>query len=73
MVGPWIDELAGSCDALRATGGPFGLDLAGVSFLDAAAVRFVRGLMREGVGIDGCSEFVREQLRGDHDDTTANL
>lgn len=71
MVGPWIDELSGVCDALRAAGERFDLEMSGVSFLSAEAVRFVRALNGEGVGVDGCSEFVREQLRGGVDDPAA--
>jgi ABC-type transporter Mla MlaB component len=40
------------------------LDLAGVTFVDAAGVALFRELVAEGALVTSCSPFIAEQLRG---------
>ncbi len=54
LVGPWVGELrrAAAEDGLRA------IDLAGVSFADAAGVAALRELRGRGMLLTGASDFV---------------
>ncbi len=63
VVGPWVDELRRSCDAVLATGVKLILDLSEVSFLDRDGVELVRSLTTRNVALQNCSRFVVEQLR----------
>ena len=61
ILGPWVDTVRDAC----ATRGrrPPRLDLAGVTYVDAAGLQLLRDLMAEGVEITACSSFVRELLQ----------
>jgi anti-anti-sigma regulatory factor len=60
ILGPWVDTVRDAC----ATQGrrPPRLDLAGVTYVDAAGVQLLRDLMAEGLEIAACSSFVGELL-----------
>jgi anti-anti-sigma regulatory factor len=62
LLEPWVEELLGAWAAARAQSGGLRLDLSGVSFVDAAGVRVLRGLLDQGVTIVACSSFVAELL-----------
>ena len=59
IVGPWVAALRAACTA---RGRPRRLDLAAVTYVDAAGVELLRELMAEGVAIAACSSFVAEML-----------
>ena len=61
VVGPWVDSVRAAC-AIRGRR-PGRLDLAAVSYVDAAGVELLLDLMAEGVEIAACSSFVRELLQ----------
>ena len=65
LLGPWVDELRNVCmqpvDRLEQVG----LDLAAVSFVNAAGAKLLRELIREGIIITQCSAFVAELLHAD--------
>jgi anti-anti-sigma regulatory factor len=63
LLGPWIDELHEACRLAGDNSVPVRLDLDGLSFVDAAGILAIRGLMRRGVVIATSSLFVRELLR----------
>src|SRR5262249_25226698 len=65
LVGPWVEELRQVCTELTEAAGPLCLDLSAVSFVDAAGVRLVRDLLREGMTLDACSGLVAELLNGE--------
>jgi hypothetical protein len=64
IVGPWVREIEASCSLALARGGRVALDLALVSFVDAAGLAVVRELSKRGVTIVRCSPFVAAQLKG---------
>ena len=62
---PWVGEVERECEAAESQAGVpdrVVLDLSAVTFLDAAGTERVRGLMRRGVRVAGCSRFVSELL-----------
>jgi ABC-type transporter Mla MlaB component len=61
LLKPWVAEV------LRSIGEPqdhpkLQLDLSNVSFVDAAGVELLEGLLARGAEIVACSSFVREML-----------
>jgi ABC-type transporter Mla MlaB component len=60
LLEPWVSELRQ--ESFAAGSGTIRLDLSAVSYLDAAGVEAVRGLLAQGATLDGCSSFVRELL-----------
>jgi anti-anti-sigma regulatory factor len=61
LIGPWVDELRRTCDALSHD--RLLLDLAGVSFVDRRGLDLLQSLCGRRVQLRHCSAFVREQLR----------
>jgi hypothetical protein len=61
IVGPWVDTLRAACTEQGRR--RLHLDLAAVTYVDAAGVELLRELMAEGVAIAACSNFVAELLR----------
>jgi hypothetical protein len=57
---PWVGSVRDAC-TIRGRQ-PRRLDLAAVTYVDAARVQLLRDLMAEGVEIAACSSFVRELL-----------
>lgn len=58
-----LDEFAGACREVLGGPRPLRLDLAGVTFMDDAAVTLVQAFAAQQVVIVGCSAFVAELLR----------
>ena len=63
IVGAWVGAVRDAC-AVRGRR-PRRLDLAAVTYVDAAGVQLLRDLMAEGVEIAACSSFVGELLNPD--------
>ena len=65
LLGPWVDELRNICmqplDRLEQVG----LDLAAVTFVNAAGAEMLRDLIRQGIIITQCSAFVAEFLHAE--------
>jgi hypothetical protein len=62
LLGPWVAELARSCDELSCSPGCLRLDLSAVSFVDGPGLRLLRGLLGRGVTLAECSGLVAELL-----------
>ena len=62
LLGPWVMELARSCDELLRTPGSLRLDLSAVTFVDGAGVALLRDLLGRGVTLAACSGLVAELL-----------
>ena len=65
LVGEWVGLLEAECRDLMGSNGAgrkILLDLGDVSYLDRQAVRVVRELIRESVGIIHCPPLVEELL-----------
>ena len=61
VVGPWVDSVRAACAIWGRR--PRRLDLAAVTYVDAAGVELLRNLMAEGVEIAACSSFLRALLQ----------
>ena len=59
LAGPWVAELKSQIDAVS---GPVALDLAGVSFMDAAGAELVEKARGQGAEIIAASHFVSLML-----------
>lgn len=63
LVGPWIDELSAACaQALADDDARLTLDLAGVGYVEPAAVILLRHLRGRDVELARCPPFVAVQL-----------
>jgi hypothetical protein len=62
LLGPWVDELRDVCTQPRDRAKQVGLDLAAVTFVNAAGAELLRELIRQGTIITQCSAFVAELL-----------
>ena len=65
LLGPWVDELRTVCmqplDRLEQVD----LDLAAVTFVNAAGAELLRELIRQGIIVTQCSAFVAELLHAE--------
>ena len=63
LVGPWVDELSTACTrALAEDDARLTLDLAGVGYVEPAAVQLLRRLRARRVELAQCPPFVAVQL-----------
>jgi anti-anti-sigma regulatory factor len=60
--GPWVGAVRDACTERGRRSGRLRLDLAAVTYVDAAGARLLRDLMGEGIVIAACSSFVGELL-----------
>ena len=65
LLGPWVDELRNACTQPLARLEQVGLDLAAVTFVNAAGAELLRELIRRGIVITRCSAFVAELLHAE--------
>ena len=63
LLGPWVPVVRDACRARGRRSGRLLLDLAAVTYADAAGAELLRELVAEGVEIAVCSGFVGELLR----------
>jgi hypothetical protein len=63
ILGPWVGTVRDACTNRGRLSARPRLDLAAVTYVDAAGVELLRDLMAEGVEIAACSSFVRELLQ----------
>jgi anti-anti-sigma regulatory factor len=62
ILGPWVSSIRDDCAPQGHRSEPLCLDLAAVTYADAAGVQLLRDLLCEGVEIAACSSFVAELL-----------
>jgi anti-anti-sigma regulatory factor len=65
IVGDWVALLASECRELLATERRVVLDLSDVSYLDRRAVRVLRELTRDSLGLVKCPPLIEELLTED--------
>ena len=65
LLGPWVDELRNVCGQPLGRLEQLGLDLAAVTFVNAAGAELLRELTRQGIIITQCSAFVAELLHAE--------
>jgi RNA polymerase sigma-70 factor (ECF subfamily) len=62
LLGPWVDELRDACRSQAFLSPGICLDLAAITFVDAAGAKLLGNLIREGARIIACSGYVAELL-----------
>jgi len=62
LLGPWVQEFETACAGAGPQSFRLRLDLASVSFVDAAGVDCLQELIRGGVPVVACSAFVASLL-----------
>jgi ABC-type transporter Mla MlaB component len=62
LLAPWVGEVRQACAELMAGASRTRLDLAAVTFVDAAGVQLLRDLIRQGIEVAACSSFIAELL-----------
>ena len=65
LVGPWVTELARSCNELPCSPGCLRLDLSAVTFVDGPGLQLLRDLLGRGVTLAACSGLVAELLHAE--------
>jgi hypothetical protein len=65
VVGAWVEELERAWDQAAESVPCLGLDLAAVTFVDAAGIELLRRLVSQGAQVVACSGFVGELLSGE--------
>jgi anti-anti-sigma regulatory factor len=63
VIGPWVNELRLSCEAILATGSTLSLDLSDVSFVDRSGIELFKSLTKRQVVLANCSRFLTELLK----------
>ena len=58
LLGSWVDEVRKACAEATAGSSRADLDLSAISLVDAAGVQLLRDLIRQGIGIAACSNYV---------------
>jgi len=58
LLVPWVDSVRGACAVRGRRRRPLRLDLAAVTYVDAAGVQLLRDLAAEDAEIAACSSFV---------------
>ena len=62
LLGPWVTELARSCNELPCPPNHLRLDLSAVTFVDRPGVALLRDLLARGATLAACSGLVAELL-----------
>jgi anti-anti-sigma regulatory factor len=62
ILDPWVPAVRDACRQRGRRSGRLLLDLAAVTYADAAGARLLRDLVGAGVEIAACSGFIRELL-----------
>jgi hypothetical protein len=65
ILAPWVGAVREACTQRGRRPGRLHLDLAAVTYADAAGTQLLRDLMREGIKIAACSSFLAELLHLD--------
>ena len=63
LLEPWVADLRDAVERAQVAGLTLQLDLADVSFVDAAGERALARILRTGVALVACSSFVAELLQ----------
>ena len=64
ITGPWVEELRTACNVHTVPEEvQLSLELADISFADAAGIALLRELRNRGVGLIGTTPFLTEQLK----------
>ena len=62
LLGPWVPELARSCEEFSCSPDCLRLDLSAVTFVDGPGVALLRDLLGRGAALSACSGLVAELL-----------
>jgi hypothetical protein len=62
ILEPWVSSVRDACAPQGNRSEPVCLNLAAVTYMDAAGTQLLRDLIREGITIAACSSFIGELL-----------
>jgi hypothetical protein len=62
VIGPWVEELRGTCERCLHGNAPVTIDLATVAFVSHEGAELLRRLRQRGALLVNASAFVTEQL-----------
>jgi len=62
ILGPWVGAVRDACTKLGRRSNRLRLDLAAVTYADAAGVQLLRDLVGKGIEIAACSPFIAELI-----------
>ena len=62
ILGPWVGVVRDACTKRGRRSARLSLDLAAVTYADAAGVQLLRDLVGEGIEIAACASFIAELL-----------
>ncbi len=65
LLAPWLGEVLNVCVPPAVNPGLVRLDLASVTYVDAAGIKLLRELMQQGICVTACSAFIAELLHGE--------
>jgi anti-anti-sigma regulatory factor len=65
ILAPWVDELRRICSDTPAESTQIHIDLNAVTFLDESGAELMRELIRQGITVTRCSEFIGQLLHVD--------
>jgi ABC-type transporter Mla MlaB component len=65
LLEPWVSSVRDACAPQGCRSEPLCLDLAAVTYVDAAGVQLLRDLLRDGIEIAACSSFLTALLHLD--------
>ena len=65
LLGPWVAELARSCNEVSCSPDCLRLDLSAVTFVDGPGLALLRDLLGRGARLTACSGLVVELLHGE--------
>jgi len=73
IVAAWVGAVRDACNVRGRRSRRLRLDLAAVTYVDAAGVQLLRDLLAEGAEIAACSSFVAELLDREPESSSAAL
>jgi hypothetical protein len=59
---PWLEEVQKVCNPGGDSPGGLHLDLSSLTFIDAASVQWLHGVIRQGATVTACSPFVAAMM-----------
>jgi anti-anti-sigma regulatory factor len=63
LITEWVDEFRRACQTVRAANDHVGLDLSGLSFIDALGVAALRELLQQDTSVISIPPFIGELLK----------
>jgi ABC-type transporter Mla MlaB component len=62
LLEPWVAEVLNVCTSHDGRSGGTSLELSGLTFVDQAGAKLLKDLIRRGIAVTACSDFIAELL-----------